>query len=60
MKPGEKLEDKPRLLKEIAEYYQVHPSTVSRWLKCDTLKHIRKNGYYYTINQLKEIVAHLG
>ena len=52
---------KPRTLKELAAYYEVDKRTLKKWLSCDTLGGIRpETGRFFTINQVKIIVAHLG
>lgn len=61
MKDKERITDKPRTLKELAAYYEVDTRTFKNWLKCKTLEGItRENGYYFSINQVKQIVEHLG
>ena len=59
MKQPEKLTDKPRLLKELADAYHVDSKTFKSWIESKTLSHIEPKGYYYNINQVTEIVNHL-
>jgi len=56
----EKLTEKPRMLKELANAYDVDAKTFKSWLNCNTLKHIEPEGYYYSIKQINEIINHLG
>ena len=57
----EKITDRPRTLKELANYYKVSQKTFKSWLSCDTLHFIKpEKGYYYSILQIKQIVGHLG
>lgn len=53
--------DKPRTLSELASFYSVDVKTFKKWLACDQLSHIDKQriGNYYSICQIKEIIAHL-
>lgn len=57
-----KINSKPRLLKELAKFYNVDERTFKDWLNCNQLKHIVKNkkGYYFTINEINIIIEHLG
>lgn len=56
-----KLTSQPRTLKELAAYYKVSARTMKKWLSCKTLEHIiPESGYFYSIKQVKFIVAHLG
>lgn len=58
---GVKITDKPRTLKELAAYYEVDTRTFKSWLNCKALEGIKpESGYYYSINQVKKIVEHLG
>lgn len=52
---------KPRLLSELATYYNVDVKTFKKWLRCPQLEHIlnEKVGYYFSIAQIKEIISHL-
>ncbi len=52
---------RPRMLSQLASYYNVDVKTFKKWLKCPQLEHILKEkiGYYFSIAQIKEIVAHL-
>ena len=56
----ENLNTSPRMLKELADAYGVDAKTFKSWLKCETLKHIKPDGYYYSIKQVNEIINHLG
>ena len=61
MRPSERIDSKPRTLKELSVIYQVSAKTFKGWLRCDALRHIRpEQGYYYSIAQVKEIIAHIG
>ena len=52
---------KPRTLKELAAYYEVDKRTLKKWLSCPTLANIRpETGYYFSVNQIKTIIKHLG
>jgi hypothetical protein len=58
----EKLTDKPRTLLELSDAYSVDKKTFKGWLKCPQLLDIEaeKLGNFFSINQVKRIVAHLG
>lgn len=57
----EPLAARPRTLKELSTYYGVSTRTFRRWLTCDALRYIKpERGYYYSINQIKAIIAHIG
>jgi hypothetical protein len=60
MSPVEKINSKPRTLKELANVYSVNTKTFRGWLNSESLKHIQPDGYYYSIKQIKEILEHLG
>lgn len=61
MIPTEKIDSKPRTLKELSVMYQVSAKTFKGWLRCEALRHIRpENGYYYSIAQVRKIIAHIG
>ena len=61
MRQDEKLDSKPRTLKELAHAYNnVDKRTFKQWLQCEELKDIKPNGRYYMIPQVKAIVKHLG
>ena len=52
---------KARTLKELAAYYGVDKRTLRKWLDCPTLGGIRpEHGRYFTIQQVKIIIKHLG
>lgn len=52
---------KPRTLKEMAAYYAVDKRTLKKWLSCATLGSIKpETGRFFSIRQVKVIVAHLG
>lgn len=52
---------RPRTLKNIAALYNVSVPTFKSWLDCPTLQNMKpEKGYYYSIAQIKIIVAHLG
>lgn len=53
--------NKPRTLKDLAEFYSVDIRTMRSWLDCPQLKHILDNkiGNYFSIAQIREIIAHL-
>jgi hypothetical protein len=56
-----RIDDRPRLLSELAAYYKVSRNTMRKWLKGHSLAHIRpETGNYYSIAQVKMIVEHLG
>lgn len=55
-----KIDDRPRLLGELAAYYDVSVRTMKKWLQCGALSHIKPTGYYYSIKQVQVIVEHLG
>lgn len=58
MKP---IDSSPRTIGELARYYEVDPKTFKKWLDCPTLCGIRpETGNYFSINQVKIIVNHLG
>ena len=58
---SENITDKPRLVSELASFYSVDVKTFKKWLQCDQLKHVleQKIGNYFSIAQIKEIIAHL-
>ncbi|MDR1543884.1 MAG: DUF4248 domain-containing protein [Prevotellaceae bacterium] len=56
----EKLTGKPKTMKELAAAYSVSKKTFKNWLQYPPLDSLRKNGYYFSINQVEEIVKHLG
>lgn len=61
MDHNEKIASRPRLLKELANYYHVSAKTMRKWLMCESMKHIVPEcGNYYSINQVKIIVGHFG
>lgn len=61
MRSSERIDSKPRTLKELSVIYQVSAKTFKGWLRCDALRHIKpENGYYYSIAQLRQIIAHIG
>ena len=56
-----RIDDRPRLLGDLAAYYKVDRKTFKSWLKCESLKDIKpESGYYYSIRQVKFIISHLG
>lgn len=58
---AERIDSKPRTLKELAIYYDVSYQTLKNWLKCEHLKGIiPERGYYFSIKQVKIIIEHLG
>lgn len=58
---SDNITDKPRLVSELAEFYSVDVKTFKKWMQCDQLRHIQdeKEGNYYSIAQIREIIAHL-
>lgn len=61
MEHNEKIASRPRLLKELAEYYKVSTKTMKKWLSCNTLSSVVPEiGNFYSIRQVKEIINHLG
>lgn len=58
---NENILNKPRLMHELAAFYGVDVKTFKSWLMCPQLVHILKDkqGYYFSIAQMKEIFAHL-
>lgn len=65
MKEGERLTDRPRMMKEIAAAYGVDARTVRQWLTAKGLRALcskkgRNAGYYYTIKELEQIVEAIG
>lgn len=61
MNNNDRIDSKPRTLKELAQYYNVDRATFKKWLQCQTLAHVRPEvGRYYSIKQVKEIINHLG
>lgn len=56
-----RIDDRPRLLCELAAYYKVSRNTMRKWLKSDSLKTIQpETGIYFSVKQVKMIVEHLG
>lgn len=61
MKQKEPIDAKPRLLCELAVYYDVSRNTMRKWLNSDSLAHIKpETGNYFSVKQVKMIVEHLG
>lgn len=58
---SDNITNKPRTLKDLAEFYSVDIRTMRSWLDSPQLKHILDNkiGNYFSIAQIKEIIAHL-
>jgi len=56
----DKIDSRPRTLKELAQRYNVSKNTFKSWLLYDSLKHIKPIGRFFSILQIKEIVNHLG
>lgn len=58
---GDRIDSKPRTLGELANYYNVDRATFKKWMSCQSLRHIRPEvGRYYSLRQVREILAHLG
>lgn len=56
-----RIDDRPRLLGELAAYYNVSRNTMRKWLTSDSLAHIKpETGNYFSVKQVKMIVEHLG
>lgn len=56
-----KFDNSPHTVGELARYYGVSIRTFKKWLGCKTLCHIHPEaGRFYSINQVKEIIKHLG
>ena len=51
---------KPMMLKELAEIYGVSRVTFRKWLNPVQDKLIRTKGVYFSIEQVKFIIEHLG
>lgn len=58
--PNTKIDSMPRTIGELARYYNVDRKTMKRWLCCETLRGIVPDGNYFSINQVRMIVDHLG
>jgi len=55
-----KINDSPKTLKELAEFYQVSSRTFKKWLSCNSLQSIERIGNFYSISDINKIVEHLG
>lgn len=59
-KTGNAVPIRPYTLKELAELYCVSKLTFKRWLKPFEKDIGERNGYFYSIKQIKTILSKLG